>query len=109
MPEMPPLPADYAAWLAELKARIHSAQQRASLAVNRECFAETWPDGEYVQKVLAQLTWYHQLALLKHGATKVPQVVALFRRSSYWPVSRMPLNHKKQIIGSRWLWMSTVE
>ena len=27
-------------------------------------FAEAWPDGELVQAVLAQLPWYHQLALL---------------------------------------------
>ena len=116
MPEIVPLPADYAAWVAELKARIHGAQQRATLAVNRELvllywqigrdilerqgregwgakvierlaqdlrnafpemkgfsprnlnymrsFAEAWPDGEFVQAVLAQLPWYHQLALL---------------------------------------------
>jgi predicted nuclease of restriction endonuclease-like (RecB) superfamily len=109
-------PAGYADWLAELKTRIHSAQQRATLAVNRElvllywqigrdilarqaeqgwgakvierlahdlrtafpdmkgfsprnlkymrAFAESWPDAEFVQAVLAQLPWYHQLALL---------------------------------------------
>jgi len=27
-------------------------------------FAEAWPDGQFVQEVLAQLPWYHQLALL---------------------------------------------
>ena len=27
-------------------------------------FAEAWPDAEFVQGVLAQLPWYHQLALL---------------------------------------------
>jgi predicted nuclease of restriction endonuclease-like (RecB) superfamily len=27
-------------------------------------FAEAWPDSEFVQGVLAQLPWYHQLALL---------------------------------------------
>ncbi|MDD4978574.1 MAG: PDDEXK nuclease domain-containing protein [Gallionella sp.] len=109
-------PEGYADWLADLKARIHSAQQRATLAVNRElvllywqigrdilarqsaqgwgakvierlaqdlraafpdmkgfsprnlkymrAFAEAWPDAEFVQAVLAQLPWYHQLALL---------------------------------------------
>ena len=109
-------PGGYADWLAELKLRIHSAQQRAALAVNRElvllywqigrdilerqsaqgwgakvierlahdlrvdfpdmkgfsprnlkymrAFAEAWPDNEFVQAVLAQLPWYHQLALL---------------------------------------------
>ena len=116
MPELTPLPADYATWLMELKARIHGAQQRATLAVNCELvllywqigrdildrqgregwgtkvierlaqdlrnafpemkgfsprnlkymrtFAEAWPDGEFVQEVLALLPWYHQLALL---------------------------------------------
>jgi predicted nuclease of restriction endonuclease-like (RecB) superfamily len=109
-------PTGYADWLAELKQRIHAAQQRATLAVNRElvllywqigqdilvrqasqgwgskvvdrlardlrnafpdmkgfsprnlkymrAFAEAWPDGEFVQAALAQLPWYHQLALL---------------------------------------------
>lgn len=27
-------------------------------------FAEAWPDAEFVQGVLAQLPWYHQVALL---------------------------------------------
>jgi len=111
-----PTPSGYADWLVDLKVRIHSAQQRAAFAVNRElvflywqigrdilarqaeqgwgakvierlahdlrtafpemkgfsprnlkymrAFAETWPDEEFVQAVLAQLPWYHQLALL---------------------------------------------
>ncbi|WP_347888819.1 PDDEXK nuclease domain-containing protein [Nitrosomonas europaea] len=110
------VPAGYADWLTELKQRIHAAQQRATLAVNRElillywqigqgilerqasqgwgskvvealardlrnafpdmkgfsprnlkymrAFAQAWPDGEFVQGVLAQLPWYHQVALL---------------------------------------------
>ena len=109
-------PNGYADWLAELKTRIHTAQQRAALAVNRElvllywqigrdilerqaqegwgakvierlahdlraafphmkgfsprnlkymrAFAVAWPDADFVQEVLAQLPWYHQLALL---------------------------------------------
>src|SRR5476649_2217190 len=109
-------PEGYSDWLADLKGRIHNAQQRATLAVNRElvllywqighdiltrqaeqgwgakvierlaqdlraafpdmkgfsprnlkymrAFAEAWPDAEFVQGVLAQLPWYHQLALL---------------------------------------------
>ena len=111
------LPPDgYADWLADLKSRIHAAQQRAALAVNSElvllywqigqdilerqsaqgwgakvierlaqdlraafpdmkgfsprnlkymrAFAQAWPDAQFVQEVLAQLPWYHQLALL---------------------------------------------
>lgn len=111
-----PTPAGYTDWLLDLKTRIHSAQQRAALAVNRElvllywqigrdilarqaeqgwgakvierlahdlraafpemkgfsprnlkymrAFADAWPEAEFVQAVLAQLPWYHQLALL---------------------------------------------
>lgn len=110
------IPPGYAEWLAEVKARVHAAQQRATLSVNRElvllywqlgrdilvkqadqgwgakvieriatdlkiafpemrgfsprnlrymrAFAEAWPDAEFVQGVLAQLTWYQHLALL---------------------------------------------
>ncbi len=109
-------PTGYADWLDDLKGRIHTAQQRATLALNRElvllywqigrdilarqanqgwgakvierlahdlrtafpeikgfsprnlkymrAFAEAWPDEGFVQAVLAQLPWYHQLALL---------------------------------------------
>ena len=35
-PSLTTPPAGYADWLAELKTRIHSAQQRSALAVNRE-------------------------------------------------------------------------
>lgn len=115
-PRLTAPPEGYADWLAELKSRIHTAQQRAALAVNRElvllywqigcdilvrqaeqgwgakvierlsqdlraafpqmrgfsprnlkymrAFAEAWPDAQFVQEVLAQLPWYHQLALL---------------------------------------------
>lgn len=115
-PSLTTPPDGYSDWLSDLKSRIHHAQQRASLAVNRElvllywqigqdilqrqaaqgwgakvidrlahdlrnafpdmkgfsprnlkymrAFAEAWPDSEFVQGVLAQLPWYHQLALL---------------------------------------------
>jgi hypothetical protein len=45
MPDLVSFPADYAAWLAELKTRIHSAQQRATLAVNRELVLLYWQIG----------------------------------------------------------------
>jgi len=110
-------PEGYAEWLADLKSRIHSAQMRATLAVNTEllqlywqigsdilarqaeqgwgakvidrlshdlreafpdmkgfsprnlkymrAFAQAWPEPEFVQGALAQLPWYHHLALLE--------------------------------------------
>ena len=45
MPEIVPVPTDYAAWLTELKTRIRAAQQRASLAVNRELVLLYWQIG----------------------------------------------------------------
>ena len=38
-------PGGYADWLAELKLRIHTAQQRAALAVNRELVLLYWQIG----------------------------------------------------------------
>lgn len=38
-------PEGYSAWLAELKTRIHQAQQRATLAVNRELLLLYWQIG----------------------------------------------------------------
>ena len=45
---MPPdlIPSDYAEWLADLKTRIHQAQQRATLSVNRELIAFYWQLGK---------------------------------------------------------------
>ncbi|MGR7921609.1 PDDEXK nuclease domain-containing protein [Zobellella denitrificans] len=46
MPDIVPLPADYAQWLGELKTRIHRAQQRAAQAVNRELVLLYWQIGQ---------------------------------------------------------------
>ena len=40
------LPPDYTSWLASLKQRIQSAQQRAALAVNRELVLLYWQIGQ---------------------------------------------------------------
>ena len=40
------LPPDYASWLAHLKQQIHSARQRAALAVNRELVLLYWQIGQ---------------------------------------------------------------
>jgi predicted nuclease of restriction endonuclease-like (RecB) superfamily len=45
MPDIITLPPDYPVWLAELKLRIQSAQQRASLSVNREIVLLYWQIG----------------------------------------------------------------
>lgn len=45
MLDLVPLPTDYADWLFALKVRIHTAQQRASLSVNRELIRLYWHIG----------------------------------------------------------------
>ncbi len=50
-------PAGYADWLSELKARIHAAQQRAALAVNRELVLLYWQIGGDILARQAQQGW----------------------------------------------------
>ena len=50
-------PKGYADWLADLKIRIHSAQQRATLAVNRELVTLYWQIGRDILARQAQQGW----------------------------------------------------
>lgn len=50
-------PAGYADWLAELKQRIHTAQQRATLAVNQELVLLYWQIGHDILQRQAQQRW----------------------------------------------------
>lgn len=50
-------PKGYADWLADLKTRIHSAQQRATLAVNRELVTLYWQIGRDILARQAQQGW----------------------------------------------------
>ena len=52
-----PPPAGYADWLAELKGRIHTAQQRATLAVNRELVLLYWQIGRDILTRQAAQGW----------------------------------------------------
>lgn len=52
-----PPPPDYVEWLAELKTRIHGAQQRASLAVNRELVGLYWQIGRDILARQAAQGW----------------------------------------------------
>ena len=49
--------AGYADWLAELKSRIHAAQQRAALAVNRELVLLYWQIGRDILARQAEQGW----------------------------------------------------
>ena len=50
-------PAGYGEWLAALKARIHAAQQRAALAVNRELLALYWQLGRDILERQTKAAW----------------------------------------------------
>lgn len=52
-----PPPDGYADWLADLKGRIHSAQQRATLAVNRELVLLYWHIGRDILARQTQQGW----------------------------------------------------
>ena len=52
-----PPPEGYADWLADLKGRIHSAQQRATLAVNRELVLLYWHIGRDILARQAAQGW----------------------------------------------------
>ncbi len=52
-----PLPEGYADWLGELKTRIHTAQQRATLAVNRELVLLYWQIGRDILARQAEQGW----------------------------------------------------
>ena len=56
-PSLTPPPSGYADWLADLKTRIHSAQQRATLAVNRELVGLYWQIGRDILARQADQGW----------------------------------------------------
>ncbi len=51
------IPEGYDHWLGELKARIHSAQQRAALAVNRELVLLYWQMGRDILARQSEQGW----------------------------------------------------
>lgn len=52
-----PVPAGYTEWLIGLKTRIHTAQQRAALAVNRELVLLYWQIGRDILARQASQGW----------------------------------------------------
>jgi hypothetical protein len=52
-----PTPEGYADWLRDLKTRIHTAQQRAALAVNRELVQLYWQIGRDILARQASQGW----------------------------------------------------
>lgn len=54
-------PDGYNSWLVGLKERIHSAQQRAALAVNRELVLLYWQIGRDILDRQAEQGWGRRL------------------------------------------------
>jgi predicted nuclease of restriction endonuclease-like (RecB) superfamily len=57
MTDIIPLPTDYGPWLAELKTRIHQAQQRAARSVNRELVLLYWQIGRDILERQGREGW----------------------------------------------------
>jgi predicted nuclease of restriction endonuclease-like (RecB) superfamily len=57
MTDIIPLPSDYGPWLAELKTRIHQAQQRAVRSVNRELVLLYWQIGRDILERQGREGW----------------------------------------------------
>ena len=51
------VPPGYAAWLADVKARLHAAQQRAALAVNQEMLSLYWSIGRDIAERQTAGSW----------------------------------------------------
>ncbi len=56
-PSMVKQPEGYAEWIADLKVRLHAAQQRAALAVNRELVLLYWQIGQDILERQSQMGW----------------------------------------------------
>ncbi len=56
-PKLTAPPEGYADWLTDLKTRIHSAPQRAALAVNRELVLLYWQIGRDILARQAEQGW----------------------------------------------------
>lgn len=57
LPSLTAPPSGYTDWLIELKTRIHSAQQRAALAVNRELVLLYWQIGRDILERQSREGW----------------------------------------------------
>jgi DUF1016 N-terminal domain len=70
------IPSDYQAWFTGLKTRIHTVQQRATLAVNRELITLYWELGKDILTRQTAQGWGGK----SHRADSPGISVPLFRR-----------------------------
>lgn len=104
-------PTGYTDWLTDLKTRIHSAQQRAALSVNRELILLYWQIGRDILERQAQQGWgANVIARLSHDLRNALPNMKGFSRANLmymrafaetWPdaeivqqlVGRLPWGH----------------
>jgi len=77
------LPDDYGNWLADLKLRIQSAQQRATLAVNRELVLLYWQIGKDILERQQAQGWGAKVIdrLAKDLSSAFPEMKGFSRRN----------------------------
>ena len=76
-------PAGYADWLTDLKGRIHTAQQRATLAVIRELVLLYWQIGRDILARQASQGWGAKvIERLAHDLRRLSRHEGLFAAQS---------------------------
>jgi predicted nuclease of restriction endonuclease-like (RecB) superfamily len=101
------IPADYSAWLGDLKTRIHAAQQRATLAVNCELVTLYWQIGNDILTRQAAQGWGAKVIdrLANDLRTAFPEMKGFSPRNlkymrafaAAWPDAAFVLQHAAQI------------
>jgi len=86
MSDMPtgltPAPAGFSDWMADLKSRIHSVQQRAKLAVNRELVLPYWQIGRDILTRQAEQGWNANLQKQEQGGGRIQAARIAARRAA---------------------------
>jgi Uncharacterized conserved protein len=90
-------PEGYSDWLSDLKGRIHGAQQRATLAVNRELVLLYWQIGYDILTRQTQQGW----------GTKVIERLALDLRAAFPDMKGFSLRNLKYMRAFAQAWPDT--
>jgi hypothetical protein len=83
--------ADYTDWLADLKGHIHTAQQHATLAVNRELVLFYWQIGHDILTLQAAQGWGAKVI-----ARQVQDLYAAF--AEVWPDTKFVQQAAAQLL-----------
>lgn len=89
-PSVAPLPADYAEFLAEIKARITAARTRAALAVNGELIELYWEIGREILERERRAGWGAKIidSLAADLRRDFPEMRGLLRSNLHYTLRR---------------------